>query len=191
MGFRDRFHNLLFKPTSKSSEDSEGHVSLEEVAGPKVTISTPVSQISAVSEGKVDFKAIFQSAGIAETNPFATAEKVIELRKNFSSLPEATQVESVEATLKTFGISESQVVSDATAKGEAIELYMQMSQEEINATVNRVNEEIAKLNQQIEQKKKEVQERLAHQDLINKSCEAEMKKYEDILRFLASNDPKS
>jgi hypothetical protein len=205
MGFRDRLHNLLFKPskTSTTADGSESesesksststsktHLSLEELAGPRVTISTPVSQIKAVSEDKIDFKKIFESAGIGETNPFATAEKVMELRKNFSSLPEATQVESVEATFKTFGISEGQVVADATSKGEAIEFYMQMTQEETTTTVNKINEEIAKLNQQIEAKKKELQERLAHQELINKACEAEMQKYEDILRFLASNDPK-
>lgn len=205
MGFRDRLHNLLFKPsktstTSDSSESksesksststSKAHLSLEELAGPRVTISTPVSQIKALSEGKIDFKKIFGSAGIGETNPFATAEKAMELRKNFSSLPEATQVESVEATLKTFGISEGQIVADATSKGEAIEIYMQMIQEETTATVNKINEEIARLNQQIEDKKKELQEKLTHQELINKACEAEMQKYEDILRFLASNDPK-
>lgn len=191
MGFRETLKNLVFKPSELELGEGEAlppPVTLEEVAPPPpVPLSTPASEIPAPG-GEVDFPAIFRVAGIVNQSSFATAEKTMELRRNFSALPQATQVESVEATLKTFGIVEQTIVADAVAKGEAIEAYLEAAQQETRGLVDRINAEIAQLTEQIEAKKKAVQERMAFQDAVNRRCQAEMEQYADLVRFLASND---
>ena len=191
MGFRETLKYLVFRPPEQETEeekDVQSPVTLEEIARPPVSLTTPASEIPA-PDGKVDFQAVFHSAGITGDTPFATAEKAMDLRKNFSALPQATQVESVEATLKTFGIGEQTIVADAVAKGEAIEAYLEVTQRETKEVVDKINEETAELTRQIEEKKKKVQERMAFQDAVNRMCQEEMEKYADLVRFLASNDP--
>jgi Ni,Fe-hydrogenase III small subunit len=193
LGFRETLKYLVFKRSEQEAEgqkDLRQSVTLEEIARPPVSLTTPASEIPA-PDGAVDFPAVFRSAGIVADTPFATAEKAMELRKNFSALPEATQVESVEATLKTFGIAEQVIVADAVAKGEAIEAYLEGTQGETKEIVDRINTEIAGLTKQIEEKKKKVQERMTFQDTVNRTCQEEMETYADLVRFLASNDPRS
>ena len=89
MGFRDTLHHLLFQPPSPTEEpltEPEPPVPLEAVAGPPVTLSKPAAEIPA-PQGEVEFAELFTSAGIVSASPFATAEKAMELRANFSSLP--------------------------------------------------------------------------------------------------------
>ena len=191
MGFRETLKYLVFRPPEQETEeekDVQSPVTLEEIARPPVSLTTPASEIPA-PDGKVDFQAVFHSAGITGDTPFATAEKAMDLRKNFSALPQATQVESVEATLKTFGIGEQTIVADAVAKGEAIEAYLEVTQRETKKVVDKINEETAEITKHIEEKKKKVQERMAFQDAVNRMCQEEMEKYADLVRFLASNDP--
>lgn len=191
MGFRERLKYLVFKPPEPKPEEAlQPPVRLEEIARPPVSLTTPASEIPA-PDGEVDFQTVFHSAGIVSDIPFATAEKAMELRRNFSALPQAVQVESVEAALKTFGIAEQAIVADAVAKGEAIEAYLEAIQQETKVVLDRANAEIAELTRQIEEKKKEAQERMALQDAVNRRCQAEMEKYADLIRFLASNDPKT
>lgn len=193
MGFRETLKHLVFKASQPEAEEEYGlppSVTLDEVASPPVSLGAPTSDIPA-PDGDVEFQAVFRSAGIVNDSPFATAEKAMELRKNFSALPQATQVESVEATLKTFGIAEQTIVADAVAKGEAIEAYLEGTQRETKAIVDQINAEIGELTAQIEAKKKSVQERMAFQDAVNRRCRAGMEEYADLVRFLASNDPGS
>jgi hypothetical protein len=193
LGFRERLKYLVFKPPEPGPEAQEAPpspVTLEEVARPPVSLTAPVAEVPAPG-GEVDFEAVFRSAGIASDAPFATAEKAMELRRNFSALPQAVQVESVEAALKTFGIAEGAIVADAVAKGEAIEAYLEAVQQETKGVLDRANAEMAELTRQIEEKKKGAQERMALQDAVNRRCQAEMEKYADLIRFLASNDPKT
>lgn len=192
MGFREILKHLVFKPPAQGSAAGTVErppVALAEIARPPVSLTTPVSQIPA-PEGEVDFQGVFRSAGVVNDNPFATAEKTMELRRNFSALPQTTQVESVEAALKTFGIAEQAIVADAVAKGEAIDAYLEATQRETKGDFDRVNAEIAELNTQIEEKKKKLQDRTAFQDAVNRRCQEEMEKYAELIRFLASNDPK-
>jgi hypothetical protein len=165
-------------------------VTLAEIARPPVSLTIPVSQIPA-PEGEVDFQGVFRAAGIVSDNLFASAEKAMELRSNFSSLPQTTQVESVEAALKTFGIAEQAIVADAVAKGEAIDAYLEATQRETKGEFDRVNAEISELNAQIEERKKNLQDRTAFQDAVNRRCQEEMGKFAELIRFLASNDPKT
>jgi hypothetical protein len=191
LGFRETLKYLVFKPQeSRPEEAPQPSVTLEEMARPPVSFAAPVSTIPA-PDGEVDFQTVFRSAGIGSDTPFATAEKAMELRGNFSALPQATQVESVEAALRTFGISEQAIVADAVAKGEAIEAYLEGTQGETKAVVEKANAEIADLTRQIEEKKQQAQERIAFQDAVNRRCQAEMERYADLVRFLASNDPKA
>ena len=193
MGFRKKLKYLVFKPPESKPEAGQAPqspVALEEVARPPVSLTTPASEIPA-PDGEVDFQTVFRSAGIVSDTPFATAEKAMELRRNFSALPQATQVESVEAALKTVGIAEGAIVSDAVAKGEAIEAYLEAAQRETKEIVDKVNAEVAELMKQIEAKKHQAQERMAFQDAVNQRCQVEMEKYADLVRFLASNDPTS
>lgn len=191
MGFRETLKYLVFKPPAPSPEEApQPSVTLEEMARPPVSFAAPASTIPA-PDGEVDFQTVFRSAGIGIDTPFATAEKAMELRGNFSALPQATQVESVEAALRTFGISEQAIVADAVAKGEAIEAYLEGTQGETKAVVEKANAEIAELTRRIEEKKQQAQERIAFQDAVNRRCQAEMERYADLIRFLASNDPKS
>lgn len=193
MGFRETLKYLVFKPPERKADEEkhpQSSVTLEELAKPPVSLTTPASEIPA-PDGAVDFPSVFRSAGLVSDTPFATAEKAMELRQNFSALPQATQVESVEATLKTFGIAEQTVVADAVSKGEAIESYLEETQRETKKIVDGINTEIAELTKQIETKKKKVQERMAFQDAVNRKCQEEMEKYADLVRFLASNDPNS
>ena len=190
MGFRERLKYLVFKPPEpKPQEAPQTPATLEEIARPPVSLTAPVADIPA-PDGEVDFQTVFRSAGIASDAPFATAEKAMELRRNFSALPQAVQVESVEAALKTFGIAEGAIVADAVAKGEAIEAYLEAVQQETKGVLDRANAGIAELTRRIEEKKKEAQERMALQDAVNRRCQAEMERYADLIRFLASNDPK-
>lgn len=192
MGFRDTLKGLVFK-SSESEVEAPGatsSVSLEAITNPPVSLNTPASDIPA-PDGQVDFQTVFSSAGIVNENLFATAEKAMELRGNFSALPQTTQVESVEATLKTFGIAEHTIVADAVAKGEAIDAYLESAQQETKHIVETVNAEIAELTEQIETKKKKVQERMAFQDTVNRRCREGMERYADLIRFFASNDPTS
>ena len=191
MGFRETLKYLVFKPPEQKPEPEKvqpSPMTLEEIARPPVSLTTPASEIPAPN-GEVDFQTVFRSAGIVSDTPLATAEKAMELRGNFSALPQATQVESVEAALKTFGISEQAIVTDAVAKGEAMEAYLEGTQAETKAMVDRPNGEIAELAKLIEEKKQQAQERIAFQDAVNRRCQAEMEKYADLVRFLASNDP--
>jgi hypothetical protein len=191
VGFRDTLHHLLFQPPNPAEPTAapEPPVPLEAVAGPPVALSRPVSQIPA-PQGEVDLAELFGAAGIVSAGPFATAEKAMELRANFSALPQSTQVDSVEAALKTFGIAEPTIVADAVAKGEAIEAYLMATQTQTKESVEQIGAEIAALNEQIEAKKQALQDRTAFQDAVNRRCHEEMAKYADLIRFLASNDPR-
>ena len=193
MGFRETLKHLVFKspnPKPEAEKALKTPVALEEIARPPVSLTTPASDIPA-PDGEVDFGSVFRSAGIVGDAPFATAEKAMELRKNFSTLPQATQVESVEAALRTFGIAEGTIVADAVAKGEAIETYLEETQRETKAVVDRINAEIEELTKQIEEKRRQAQERMGFQDTVNRRCQEEMGRYADLVRFLASNDPTS
>lgn len=190
LGFRNTLKHLVFKSGEPAAEKAGGNpVPLEEIARPPVALTTPVAQIPA-PEGEVDFQQVFRAAGIVNENPFATAEKAMELRRNFSALPQAMQVESVEAALKTFGIAEQVIVADAVAKGEAIDAYLEAVQRETKESFDKVDAEVAELSRQIEEKKKKLQERAAFQDAVNRRCQGEMERYAELIRFLAANDPK-
>jgi hypothetical protein len=192
VGFRDRLKYLVFKAPEQDAGSGDAvppPVLLDQIARPPVSLTTPVAQIPA-PQGEVDFQTVFRAAGIVVDNPFATAEKAMELRQNFSALPPATQVESVEAALKTFGIAEPRIVADAVSKGEAIEAYLEGIQRETKASADQSNAEIAALTAQIEEKRKKLQERIAFQEAVNRRCQEEMERYAGLVAFLASDDPK-
>ena len=192
MSFRDRLKYLVFRPADAASQTGQAEsapVPLEQIVKPPVALATPVAQIPA-PQGEVDLAAVFRAAGIVADNPYATAEKAMELRQSFSAMPLATQVESVEAALRTFGIAESRIVADAVAKGEAIEAYLEGVQRETGEAVDRSNAEIAALTEQIEAKRKELQQRLAFQEAVNRRCQSEMERYAGLVAFLATDDAK-
>jgi hypothetical protein len=63
-------------------------------------------------------------------------------------------------------------------------------QRETGEAVDRSNTEIAALTEQIEAKRKELQQRLAFQEAVNRRCQSEMERYAGLVAFLATDDAK-
>lgn len=139
------------------------------------------------SPGKLDLAAIYSAAGITETEE--NIERAIELRKNMpAEAPLDTQRQIVLAALKSFGISVKQLVTDAARKHDALEMYLDISREGVDALVKANTEQIAQLQLQIENLKGEINKKKQSVELLTTDIKTKVDEIEAAVDFLTEGE---
>lgn len=141
-----------------------------------------------ISEGKVDFAAIYKAAGLTPAG--FTAEQMLEMLASLpSELPLETRRATVNAMLSTLGknmgATPETVVTDASRKLAALNSFVKFMDRKTQDVVTSGEKEIAELEAQIDARRTAIQKARAELAGVTQSCEAESDRLDDILEFFS------
>lgn len=172
MGLVERMDEPVYR--DEYDEDMEEPVEKE---GKIYADSTGVSSGSFIED-------VYNESGL--NNMEKSIYKVLEVSNNLpSTMPAEAKRTTVERMLLSFGISVSDVVSDASSRDEAISVMKDSKLHDLGGKVKALNAEIEELCAQVEEKRKEVQSLETDIDHIKDAAEAEQKKISELAEFIA------
>jgi hypothetical protein len=142
---------------------------------------------AAVTDGKVDFGAIYRAAGI---EPLAfTAEQTLELIQSLpAELPLETKRQTVAASLNTMGkamnVGKEQVVLDAHRKLDALAAFEESSKAQRDTAAAASEEKIRQLQAEIEAERQRAAAADAQYQQLKAQCEAQGSLLDQVQEFL-------
>lgn len=149
---------------------------------------------TANTDGKMDFTAIYQKAGLP-LSPF-TAEQTIDMIASLpAELPLETRRQTIRVTInamgKAIGATPETVVADASTKLAALSAYAESVGRQTSGLLKTAEEDIAALQAQIEEKRKAMLEAQQLQAHVTTVCQAEAHRLEEVLEFFSLDVPPS
>jgi hypothetical protein len=143
---------------------------------------------SLVTDGKVDFAAIYKAAGLTPAG--FTAEQMLEMLASLpAELPLETRRATVKAMLgtigKNMGATPETVVADASRKLAALNSFVQFMDRKTQDVVSAAEKEIAELEAQIDAKKTAIQKARGELAGVTHACETESDRLDDVLEFFS------
>jgi len=145
-------------------------------------------------DGKMDFTAIYQRAGLAPS-PF-TAEQTIDMIASLpAELPLETRRQTVRVTInamgKAIGATPETVVADASTKLAALSAYAESVGRQTGDMFQHAQEDIAALQAQIAEKQNAMREAQQLHGQVMAMCQAEAHRLEEVLEFFTLDVPPS
>jgi hypothetical protein len=168
------------------SEDDEAHVAQGDDPGgegaaemPKVFVKDPPAAVG----GQVDFKAVFEAAGIDEDQ----AGRVARAQELLASLPTETPApvkkQIVEASLKAFGVSIDRIIEGGVAEIQALEGYIRTGAADTQTLLTESAERIRKFEDEIQRIRTVMDARVQEQQAVTKACNEQKLGIQQILEF--------
>lgn len=168
------------QPLAASSEE----VAPEEGASPgESPSSAPQKELPRAVGGKVDFDAVFESAGVDADERGRVAKAVSLLH----SLPAETEVtvkkQIVEASLKAFGVPIEQIIEAGAAEIQALEFYIRGGKTDTEKLLQESAERIRLYEEEIANIRRVMADRVSEQEAVVRSCNEKKLEVQQILEF--------
>jgi hypothetical protein len=167
-------------PPALTVEDFAAAADAPVAAPPPVTLSGPPP---AAPGGKVDFPAVYASAGV-DAEEQERVEKAAGLLR---SLPEGTdpavKKQIVEASLKAFGVEIAKIIEAGVQEIQALEAYIQAGAGDTQLVLQESQQRIAQLESEIRHIRQVMEERVAEQNGVIRSCNDKKLDIQRVLEF--------
>jgi hypothetical protein len=145
----------------------------------QVFVTTPPPAI----DGKVNFDAVFASAGIDDEGR-TRVTKAVEL---MASLPSDTPVvikkQIVEASLKAFGVPIDEIIEAGVGEIQALEGYIRAGSADTQQVLADAEKRIALYEDEIRQLRGIMEQRVAEQQVVVKACNDKKLTVQQVLEF--------
>lgn len=141
-----------------------------------------------VKGGSVDFPAVFEAAGIdsEEQSRIARATDLL------SSLPAGTdenvKKQIVQASLKAFGVPIEKIIEAGVGEIQALEGYIRAGSSDTEKVVSESEQRIHQYEEEIRQLRLVMQQRVAEQQTVIKSCNEKKLQIQSILEFFGREE---
>jgi hypothetical protein len=133
--------------------------------------------------GAIDFAAVYGAAEIS-TAQQERVEKALTLLGTLpAEAPRDVKKQIVEASLKAFGIPIDQIIEAGAQQIQALEAYIQRGQGETQSVLSESNARIEELSAEIVQLKKIMEDQVAEQQRLAKTCNGEKLRVQVVLEF--------
>jgi hypothetical protein len=133
--------------------------------------------------GKVDFPAVFRAAGVDDEDQ----GRIEKARSLLGTLPAETPREVkkqiVEASLKAFGYPVEKIIESGAMEIQALEIYIQSGQKDTQSLLVESQKRLAELDAEIARVKKVMEEQVAAQEGLTRSCNEEKLRVQEVLEF--------
>ncbi|MEO8552671.1 MAG: hypothetical protein ABI678_21990 [Kofleriaceae bacterium] len=140
------------KPHATASDDQEAidaAIARYQVAPEAAPATLPASTDPAQLSGTVDYQALYDQAGIPNTDEVESLESFLHELDN--ELPQASKLAAAKAFLKATGKSSADVLTDAARKIQVVRAVEASKAEESRAAITRQQGAIDQLQQQIDE----------------------------------------
>jgi hypothetical protein len=139
-------------------------------------------------EGQIDFGKLYETAKLPPAS--FSAEQMLEMLTSLpSELPLDTKRQTVRVTMaslgKTLGATPETVVADASRKLAALHAYVEDLSTQTTEFATTTESEIAALQAQIEEKRKAIQSAKLKLGEVQRACDLESDRLDDILEFFS------
>lgn len=183
------------RPAAVSQSDEDALIA--KYAGDAAADSPPAQEPPSVSfsggappvkGGSVDFPAVFEAAGIdaEEQSRIARATDLL------ASLPADTDVnvkkQIVQASLKAFGVPIEKIIEAGVGEIQALEGYIRAGAADTEKVVSESENRIRQYEEEIRQLRLVMQQRVAEQQLVIKSCNEKKLQIQQILEFFGREE---
>lgn len=133
--------------------------------------------------GAIDFAAVYKSASISPQEQ-ERVEKTLSLLATLpGETPRDVKKQIVEASLKAFGIPVDQIIEAGAQEIQALEAYIQHGQGETQSVLSESSARIEELSAEIVQVKKIMEDQVAEQQRLAKTCNGEKLRIQVVLEF--------
>jgi len=133
--------------------------------------------------GKVDFAGVYTAAGLSQEEQ-GHVEKA---RNLLSTLPAETPREVkrqiVEASLKAFGFPVDKIIETGAQSIQALEVYIQSGQRDTQGLLTDAQKRLAELETEMANVKKLMEDQVAAQQALTKTCNDEKLRIQEVLEF--------
>jgi len=146
---------------------------------PQVFLKDPPAALG----GQVDFKAVFEAAGIDEEQ----AGRVVRAQELLASLPGETPApvrkQIVEASLTAFGVSIDKIIEGGVAEIQALEGYIRSGAADTQTLLTESAGRIKKFEDEIQRIRTVMDQRVQEQQAVTKACNDRKLGIQQILEF--------
>lgn len=199
-------------PSSSSSASLDELLAQLEDKGPPLTAKGPVKTVEQIArdtegpnldqitaagaasrpllnaEGTVEFQSVYQQAGVMAST--FNAEQMLDMLSSLpADLPLAVKRQTVNVSLnalgKSIGASPETIVADASRKLAALSAYVERLSTKTAEQIASAELEIAALQSQIEEKRRNIAAAKEQLERVDRQCDAESDRLDDILEFFS------
>lgn len=161
-----------------------GPASYDEAATPSLDPAQVFKKdLPAVKGGAVDFPAVFEAAGIdaEEQSRIAKASELLRSLPADTDLTVKKQI--VQASLKAFGVPIEKIIESGVEEIQALEGYIRAGAADTQKVADESERRIKQYEEEIKQLRLVMQQRVAEQQLVMKSCNEKKLEIQQILEF--------
>ena len=152
-------------------------------ATPAIPVTAATSTASAAPEGKVDYDAVFDAAGIgAEERGQVERAKAL-LQSLPADADAAVKKQIVAASLKAFGIPIERIIEASAQEIQALEGHIQTGAAQAVSFKTEAERKIAAFEQEIQRIREAAESRTAEQQGVVSACNAKKLEVQQILEF--------
>ncbi|MBS1795484.1 MAG: hypothetical protein JSS81_16630 [Acidobacteria bacterium] len=136
-----------------------------------------------VTDGKVDFDAVYETGGVdAEER-----ERIAKAKALLDSLPENTDIavkkQIVEASLKAFGVPIEKIIEAGAGAIQSLEYYIRSGASDTEKVLQDGTARIAQYEQEIKNIRKIMEDRVTEQNTVVAACNAKKLEVQKVLEF--------
>ena len=169
--------------TPSSPLTADGEQSADAAAPNKSFVPENYATPPPISNGQVDFEAVYQAGGVdAEER-----ERVAKAKSLLDSLPETTDVavkkQIVEASLQAFGVPIEKIIEAGVAEIEALEFYIRSGAADTEKVLQDGAARIQQYEAEIKNLRKIMDERVSEQNTVKAACNQKKLEVQRVLEF--------
>ncbi|HVF49256.1 MAG TPA: hypothetical protein VNA19_04175 [Pyrinomonadaceae bacterium] len=133
--------------------------------------------------GKVDFEAVFESAGV-DAEERGRVAKAIELLQSLpTDTDKAVKKQIVEASLRAFGVPVEKIIEAGAEEIQALEFYIRAGAADTEQLISESEQRIKEYEEEIANIRKIMQDRVQEQQTVIKTCNDKKLEVQQILEF--------
>lgn len=140
-------------------------------------------EMPAAPGGKVDFDAVFESAGVDAQERERVAKAVELLRSLPADTDTGVKKQIVEASLRAFGVPVEKIIEAGAEEIQALEFYIRGGAADTEKLIGESEQRIKDYEEEIANIRKIMQERVAEQQSVIKVCNEKKLEIQQILEF--------
>lgn len=152
-------------------------------AGPSVPPVTFVEEPPPAPGGQVDFPAVFQAAGIDEEEQGRVSRASDLLRALPEGTDDAVKKRIVETSLKSFGVPIEKIIEAGAGEIQCLEGYIRKGGADTEKLLDESRNRISQFEGEISRIKKVMDDRVAEQLAVVKSCNGRKLEIQSVLEF--------
>jgi hypothetical protein len=137
--------------------------------------------------GAVDFRQVFDAAGIAGEEQERVLKAIELLRSLPAETPVAVRKQIVEAALKAFGVPIERIIEASVAEIQALEGYIRVGAADTQGVLRESEQRIRQYEDEIRQIRTVMEDRVREQDAVVRACNDKKLSVQQILEFFGQD----